>query len=86
MVGAVDRVVDLFHPTGDAGRGLIVHDQNRFEAVCLVLAQLGLDCGGINAVAPVARYEFDHDPEPIGHLAPQGGEPAGLERQNRIAR
>ena len=60
------------------------HD--RLDGVRLVLGEPRLDGGGIDAVAPVAGDELDLEAEPLGQLAPQRGEVAGLEHQHPVAR
>ena len=38
MPGAIDRLPDLGQPAGHAGRGLVVHDEHRPDAVVAILA------------------------------------------------
>ncbi len=51
-----------------------------------ILGQLGLDDRRIDAAAPVAGHEVDHQAELLGHRPPQRREMARLEHQHAIAR
>ncbi len=84
--GAVDRLPDCVDTRGDAGRRLVVHGEHGLEGVRAVLGQFRLDERGIDAAAPVAGNEIDHEAEPFGHRAPQRGEMSGLEHQHAVAR
>jgi hypothetical protein len=86
MVGPVDRLAYLADPRGDTGRGLVVHHRDRLDLVVRVLGELGLDGLGLDAPAPVAGHEIDLQAQTDGHLAPQGGEVAGLEHHHPVAR
>ena len=82
---AVDRLADLGDRRQAAGRGLVVQHAHRLDLVGLVLAQLGLDRGGIGAGAPVGRDELRLEPELGRHVLPQAGELAGLDHQHAVA-
>ena len=85
MTSAVDRLADLCDTAGNPRRGFVVHDAHRLDSVLLVGGKLLLDQCRIDAVPPIARYEFDFEPEPRRHLTPQGREVPSLEHQNPVA-
>jgi hypothetical protein len=63
-----------------------VHHHHGLDRMRGVLRELGLDRGGIGAVAPVAGHEVHLDTPARRHLPPQGGEMAGLDHQHLVAR
>ena len=59
--------------------------QHRLDRVRAVGGERRLDQRGDRRRAPVAGNEVDDEAEPLGHLAPQRREVAGLEHQHAIA-
>ena len=51
-------------------------------ALAAIGARASADAAGVDAVAPVAGHEVDLEAEPLGHVAPERGEVAGLEHQH----
>ena len=62
-----------------------MHDADRLDAVRLVVGECGADRRHIGAAAPVGVDEDRLEVEPLRHLVPQRGEPAGAAHQHRIA-
>ena len=75
----------LVDAAGAAGRGLVVHDADRLDAVRLVVGERGADRRHVGAAAPVGVDEDRLEAEPLRHLVPQRGEPAGAAHQHRVA-
>ena len=86
MPRGVHRAPHLVDAAGAAGRGLVVHDADRLDAVRLVVGERGADRRHVGAAAPVGVDEDRLEVEPLRHLVPQRGEPAGAAHQHRIAR
>src|SRR5215469_4248373 len=86
VAGSVDRGADLGDAAGNPGRGLVVHDANRLQAMRSVGGQLLFDDRRVDTVPPVAGYELYLKPEPARHLVPQAREMPGLEHDHSVAR
>lgn len=85
MFRAVHRLAHLADARSAAGRGLVVHDHDRFAGMALVGGKFLFDGGRIDAVPPIATNELDDEPHAFGDLAPQRGEMASLEHQHLVA-
>ncbi len=81
MSGIVDGLADLGDSAGDAGRGLVMDDIDRFDGPLGVGLQFLLDDLRIGAMPPVGGHKIDFDAELAGHGAPERGEMSGLEHQ-----
>ena len=86
MPRGVHRAPHLVDAAGAAGRGLVVHHADRLDAVRLVVGQRRADRRHVGAAPPVGVDEDRLEVEPLRHLVPQRGEPAGAAHQHRIAR
>src|SRR5690348_1590410 len=86
MARRVDRRANFRDAAGDAGRGLVVDDADRLDAMLAVGRELLAQLRRIDAMPPIAGDELDVEPEPRRHLAPQGGEMPGLDHQYPVAR
>src|SRR3982074_2291313 len=85
MADLVHRGADVADPTGDAGRGLVVHYHHRLDSMRRILRQPGLDCRGVGAAAPIPRHKIDLDAPAPRHLPPQRSKMAGLDHQDLVA-
>src|SRR5882672_6882773 len=85
MPRLIDGCPDLRYPAGDSGRGLVVYDHHRRDAVCRVGGQPFGDGRGLDTPPPVPGNEVDDQPEALRHFTPQAGEVTGFERQHAIA-
>src|SRR3954454_17098436 len=60
----IDRGTDLGDAARHAGRGLVMHDADRFDAVLAIGGELFGDLRRIDAWPPIAGHEFDIEAEP----------------------
>ena len=82
---AIDRLADLANPRGDAGRGLVVHDEHGLDRVTSILGQFGFDADGFDAVPPIGGDHIDVETQTTRDVGPEPPELANLERQDAIA-
>ncbi len=82
----VDRAPHLVDAARAAGRGLVVDDADRLDAVRAILGERRADRLDIGAAPPIRVDEFGHEAELLRHLLPQAREPAGAAHQHGVAR
>jgi hypothetical protein len=85
MLGGVHRLAHEGNLGGDAGRGFVVHHAHRLDRMLGVLLQTRLHLVSRHAAPPVGGDELDLQFQLVGHLAPQGGEVAGLDHDDPVA-
>ena len=86
MLGRVDRAAHGGDIAGDAGRGLVMHDEHALDLVVLVGAERLLDAIGIDAGAPLLLLDDDVEAVAAGELDPQMAELAEPRGEQLVAR
>ena len=85
MTGSIHGLSYLPNLAGDTGRGFVMDAHHRLDLLVDIVAQLGFNCFGRDAVAPIAWDKVDGHTEVRCQLSPQRSEMAGLEHQHPIA-
>ena len=87
MSGAIHRRAKSADAAGNAGRRLVVDDDDRFDLRARRRrASRALELGLGRTPAPVARHVVDLQAQPLGDCAPYQRKMTGLENQHAIAR
>jgi hypothetical protein len=71
---------------GDAGRGLVVRDEDRLDLAVAVAAEPAAELGHGTGRAPRRIDGFDDKAETFGHCGPEAGERAVPRHQHLVAR
>src|ERR1700734_3886246 len=84
MSGRVDRTADLGNPAGDAGRGLVVNDEDRTNPVGAIGREPLVESIGVGSTTPGSGDELDQQAQALGYRAPLSREMPVVERENLV--
>lgn len=85
MIRSVDGLPHRRNVGGHAGRGLVVDDAHRLDAMRAILGEARFDRLRVDGRAPIAGQQLRRQPRLCGEPEPQGREPARFVHQHAIA-
>src|SRR4030095_15049851 len=85
MISAIHGAANLGNTASNPAGGLIVHDQDCFDAVALVRREACFHIFGIDSTSPVSRHKLDVEAHLFGEILPQSRKLSSLGCEDVVA-